>query len=157
MIDEKSLVPRTWVGHMGPAYMKLLFGEKEVTGEMSMGGPSMPVSVTLKAPVFAGGSSVELAVTALPLAEGYSTTVRVFEVMEQKVRPMLVTVTGKESVTVPAGTFDAFKVEMKPLDGEPGTSTLFVNAQDRFIVRAVYEISPSQGGGTATVELQSRK
>jgi len=52
------------------------------------------------------------ALSCLPLAEGYSTTYRNFDVQQQKVKLMQLKVTGVEKVTVPAGTFDAYKVEI---------------------------------------------
>src|SRR5437588_5762629 len=42
----------------------------------------------------------------LPLAEGYSTTFRNFDVQTQKVKLLQLTVAGKEEITVPVGKFD---------------------------------------------------
>ena len=50
-------------------------------------------------------------IAALPLAEGYQTTFRNFNVQPQKVALKQVKVVGVEDVTVPAGTFKAWKVE----------------------------------------------
>ena len=48
----------------------------------------------------------------LPLAEGYSTSYRNFDVQTQKVKLMQLKVAGSEDVTVPAGTFAAHRVEV---------------------------------------------
>jgi hypothetical protein len=48
----------------------------------------------------------------LPLAEGYTTMCRNFDPQTQKVRTIQLVVGGTESVTVPAGTFEAFKVDI---------------------------------------------
>jgi hypothetical protein len=119
-----------------------------------MAGQEMPVDTDLLAPTFGGGTAQELALEALPLASGYTTTVRFFDLITQKSRPMLVEVTGIEDVTVPAGSFEAFKVELKPLDGEPGGGTLFVSEKDpRCIVRSTMQLPAMMGGGTASTEL----
>ena len=65
------------------------------------------------------------AIAALPLAEGYSTTYRNFDVHQQKVQMKQAKVTGAESVTVPAGTFEAWKVEITSAEGEPGQTTIW--------------------------------
>ena len=43
---------------------------------------------------------------------------------------MQLKVSGQESVTVPAGTFDAFRVEVTPADGGAEKTTLWI-ATDR--------------------------
>ena len=74
----------------------------------------------LDAPVFGSDSALDIVVASLPLAPGYKTTLRSFDILSQAVKVMSVEVVGVEKVTVPAGTFEAFKVELKNLDGEPG-------------------------------------
>jgi hypothetical protein len=50
-------------------------------------------------------------IPALPLADGAAFSVNVFESSEGAAKPYTLKVSGTESVTVPAGTFDTFKVE----------------------------------------------
>jgi hypothetical protein len=76
--------------------------------------------------------------------------------MSQAVKVMSLEVTGVESVTVPAGTFDTYKIELKNMDGEPGGGTVFVSSGDkRHKVRSVMKLPPMMGGGTVTEELAS--
>ncbi|MDH3458690.1 MAG: insulinase family protein, partial [Gemmatimonadota bacterium] len=56
-------------------------------------------------------NTLTMLIPALPLAEGAAFTVNVFESSEGSAKPYTLTVLGTESVTVPAGTFDTFKVE----------------------------------------------
>jgi len=51
-------------------------------------------------------------VAALPLAEGASITVGAFEASENATRTLTAKVTGTQDVTVPAGTYSAFRVEV---------------------------------------------
>jgi hypothetical protein len=62
-------------------------------------------------------------------------------------------VTGSESVTVPAGTFDAWKVEITPADGGTGESTtLWVDKTSRQVVK-ISSVVPEMNGAIATAEL----
>ncbi len=93
-------------------------------------------------------------VASLPLAPGYKTTLRTFDILSQAVKVMTVEVVGVEKVTVPAGTFDVFKVELKNIDGEPGGGTVYIDkGADHKMVRSVMELPPMMGGGTVTSEL----
>ena len=87
---------------------------------MEMDGEIRPISVDLDGPLFADGAGANFVIGCLPLAEGYTTAFRNFDVQKQKVKLMQLQVAGSESVTVPAGTFDTFKVELSSADGGPG-------------------------------------
>ena len=50
---------------------------------------------------------------------------------KQKVKLMQLRVAGSETVTVPAGTFDAFKVELSSADGGPDKSTVWIAKDTR--------------------------
>ena len=90
---------------------------------------------------------------ALPLAEGYSTTYRNFDLMGQKVKLRQLKVAGSEKVTVPAGAFDTWKVEITPADGGSGESTtLWVDKASRRVVK-ISSVIPEMNGATATAEL----
>ena len=85
-------------------------------------------------------------------AEGYTTTFRNFDVQTQKVKVMSLSIAGVEKVTVPAGTFDAYRVEVASADGGSDKKTLWV-AKDSHKVVKVAAVLPSMGGATLTEEL----
>jgi hypothetical protein len=118
-----------------------------------MGGPAQPVAVDLGGPLFADGPAAFRSVAALPLKEGYTVTFRNFDVMKRKAGLKQAKVIGMEDVTVPAGTFKAWKVEIKSADGEPGEQTIWVDATSRRVVK-VSAVLPEMGGAIATMELQ---
>ena len=60
---------------------------------------------------------------------------------------------GREDVTVPAGTFKAWKVEVVSAEGEAGQITLWVTTEPRKVVKAV-EVLAAMGGAIVTTELQ---
>jgi hypothetical protein len=103
-------------------------------------------------PVFGDGASLNLAIGAMPLDDGYRTTLHTLNLMQGTTSPTRVAVTGRESVTVPGGTFDAWVVEFGPADSAD-RSTLWIDADTRRVVRAVMQLGPQMGGGTATMEL----
>ena len=104
-------------------------------------------------PLFADGPAAFRSVAALPLKDGYTVTFRNFDPTKQKASLKQAKVVGTEDVTVPAGTFKAWKVEIKYADGAPGDQTVWVDATSRRIVK-VTAVLPEMGGAVATIELQ---
>ena len=110
-----------------------------------------PISVDM-GPLFADASAFAQSVACLPLADGYSTSFRNFDLQKQKVKLMQLSVAGSETVTVPAGTFIAFRVEVTSADGGPDKSTVWVAKDSRKPVK-VSTVMASMGGATMTAEL----
>ncbi|HUU01485.1 MAG TPA: S9 family peptidase [Myxococcota bacterium] len=141
----------------GMATVKLNYSADSITGEMAGGGRKMPIDAKLKAPVLGDGAGLELAVAGLPLNAGYSTTLRTFESMTQKVRVMKLSVTGQELTQAAAGKFKTWVLELRPLDGEVGGGgTLRVQRKaPHHLVRSQYQLPAMMGGGTVSSELVS--
>ena len=133
--EKTSLAIRSREVSQGPVTINLTFTDEAVSGEMNMAGNQTPIKVELDGGLFADGAGSGRAIAALPLKEGYSTTFRNFDVMRQKVTIKQAKVTGIEDVTVPAGTFKAWKVELASAEGEPGTQTLWVDMESRRVVK----------------------
>ncbi len=151
--DKATLVTRKRSIKQGPAAIELAFEGGKATGTVAMGGEPKPVSVDLGGELFADGVGGHEAIGALPLAEGYSTTFRNFDVRQQKVQIKQAKVAGSEDVTVPAGTFKAWKVEIVSAEGEPGSTTIWVAKDSRKVVKTVATL-PQMGGAVVTTELQ---
>ncbi len=146
-VDHTTILPMKWRVHRGPAFVEVMFSDDAVKGSIDLGVQKMPVDIALEAQTFASGSAMDLLFTVLPLEEGYKTTVRFFDLQMQKVRAMLLEVVGTEAVTVPAGTFETFKVELKPLDGEMGGGTTWVMKDaPGYPVMADMQLPPQAGG-----------
>ncbi len=110
------------------------------------------MSADLGGVLFADGAGANDVIAALPLADGYATTFRNFDVMRRVVKPRALKVTGSEKVTVPAGSFDAWKVEITPAEGTGETTVLWVNKADRRVVK-ITNVLPEMNGATVTAEL----
>jgi dipeptidyl aminopeptidase/acylaminoacyl peptidase len=157
-VDHKTVLPIKWRVHQGPVFVDIDFSDDAVKGWIEMGAQKIPVDIALEAPIFASGSAMDLLAMALPLAEGYKVTVRFFELQMQKVRPMALEVIGTETVTVPAGTFETYKVELKPLDGEIGGGTVYVMKEGlKYPVKAKMQLPPQAGSLVVLSELVSFK
>jgi hypothetical protein len=126
-------------------------GEKAV-GKMSMNGQDHPIAVDLGGPLFADGAGEDQVIASLPLASGYSTTFRNFDIQAQKVKLQQLSVSGVESVTVPAGKFDAYRVEITSADGGADKKTAWVDKDTHKVVK-VSAVVAAMGGAVVTQEL----
>jgi dipeptidyl aminopeptidase/acylaminoacyl peptidase len=153
IMEKGTLVLRKRNIQQGPATVNLEFSANKATGSVSMNGQDRPVSVDLGGPLFADGAGAKLAIAALPLAEGYTTTFRNFDVQGQKEKLLQIKVTGSESVTVAAGTFDTFKVELSSADGGPDKQTIWIARDSRKPVK-ISTVLPAMGGAIMVQELQ---
>jgi len=151
-LDKGTLALRKRTVKQGPVTISLSVDGNKVSGTMSMNGNDRPISADLGGALFAevGGPQC---LAQLPLADGYTTTFRNFDLQKQKVKLMSLKVTGSESVTVPAGTFDTYKVELAPADGGSGSETIWVAKDSRKAVRFAAVIA-EMGGAKLTAELQ---
>jgi dipeptidyl aminopeptidase/acylaminoacyl peptidase len=151
VLTKGTLVPEMRTASQGPVTIDLAFAEKKATGSMNMGGQARPIEAELTGPLFADGAGMNAVIAALPLAQGYTATYRNFDVQKAKEKLVQLRVAGSESVTVPAGTFDAWKVELVPLD-DSGNMTVWIDKASRKPVKTTAVIA-AMGGATMTSEL----
>ena len=135
----------------GPVTIVLDIAGNKATGTMSMGGQERPVSVELGGPLFADAAGGMQSIASLPLAEGYTTSFRNLDLQRQKEKLMELKVVGMETVTVPAGTFDSYKVELTS-DSGGDKQTMWVAKSSRKMVK-VSAVLSSMGGAIMTMEL----
>ena len=119
---------------------------------MTQSGQSKAISADVGGVLFADGGGAFDVLAHLPLATNYSTTFRNFDVQKQKPQLRQLKVLGTESITVPAGTFDAFKVESVSADDEADKQTLWI-AKDSHKVVKISATIPSLGGALLVSEM----
>ena len=151
-LDKASLILQKRNLKQGPVTIDLDFSGNQAAGHMNMNGQDKPISVDLGGPLFGDAAGGNQVIACLPLAEGYTTSFRNFDVQTQKVKLMQLSVAGVEKVTVPAGTFDAYRVEISSADGGADKQTMWV-AKDSHKVVKVSAVLPSMGGAVFTEEL----
>ena len=87
------------------------------------------------------------------MAVDYSTTFRNFDVQKQKAQLKQLKVVGTERVTVPAGTFEAYKVELVAADNDADKTTVWIAKDSHKVVKIVATLV-QLGGALLTSELQ---
>ena len=152
-VTRQDLAPVRRSIKQGPATIDVAYAPDKVTGTMAMNGQSRPIEAKPDGTYFADGAGASLMLATLPLAEGYATTYRNFDVLKQQTKAYALTVVGKESVTVPAGTFETWKVDIKPADGSAGEQPLFVATDGSGRVIKETATVPEMGGAKVVTEL----
>lgn len=153
--DAATLMPiRRTAGAQGMEVLKVIYGKDTVSGFMMGQGGKMDFSVPVTVPVLDASGNIEAAAASLPLEVGYEATLRKFDLLSQKIVALRMTVAAKEKVTVPAGTFDALKIEMKTLDDAKQTETYWI--ADGIVVKGVTPLPAMMGSGTITTELKKK-
>lgn len=126
--------------------------DNKATGTMVSGGQSRPISIDLSGALFADGAGAYEVIGALPLAEGYNVGFRNLDVMKQKLKMKQLKVLGSESVTVPAGTFQAYKVEITSPDDEVDKTIVWIAKDSRKVLK-LSAVLPALNGAVLTSEL----
>jgi hypothetical protein len=150
-LEKGTLALRKRSVKQGEVSIEVNFTGNKATGTANIGGQDKPIAVDLGGPVFAETGHA-LSIACLPLAEGYTTTYRNFDLQKQKEKLLQLKVVGSENVTVAAGTFDAFKVEITSADGGADHETLWIAKDSRKTVK-IAAVLASMGGATLTGEL----
>jgi hypothetical protein len=152
MLDKQTLAVVKRTVAQGPVNINVEVKDGKVTGTMAGMGQERPIAADLGGPLFADSAGAMQSVAALPLGEGYTTSYRNFDIQKQKSKILQLKVSGAEQVTVPAGTFDAWKVEITSGEGGPEKTTMWVAKDARKTVKVV-SVMPQMNGATMTAEL----
>ncbi len=151
-LEKGSLILLSRKLTQGPVNIDLSFAGGKATGKMTMNGTDQTVAADLGGSLFADAAAAEQVLACLPLANGYTTSFRNFDIQTQKVKLYQLKVAGVEKITVPAGSFDAFRLDINSADGGPDKRTVWI-ARDSHKVVKVSAVLPSMGGATMTEEL----
>jgi dienelactone hydrolase len=152
-VDAANLLPIKRNIKQGMATIHLTFKPDLVEGQIEAGPQKMPVNVKLDVPVITEGSGFEVALRTLPIAEGYKASFNQLDIMKAKAELMNINVLGKEKVTLPAGEFDTYKIEVKPAEGGEGGNLMWIDAVSKTLVKSEAKLGAAMGGGSVTIEL----
>jgi hypothetical protein len=150
-IDKGSLTLVKRTLQQGPVTITLDYAGNKATGTATVNGQDHPIAVDLGGPLFADAAGAEQVIACLPLAAGYSVKVRNFDVQTQSVKVRQIAVTTVESVTVPAGTFEAFRVDETSTEGDPDRKTIWIAKDTRKVVKMSVLLA-ALNGAVMTVE-----
>ena len=136
--------------NQGPVTIEVSYQGNKASGTMAMNGQSRPFEVDLGGTVFADGAGTSEILATLPLAEGYTAAFRNFDLNTQKPTVKELKVVGVEKVTVPAGTFDTFKIEVADAEGG-GRTTYWIARDGRKTIKSS-AVMPQFNGAVMTIE-----
>ena len=151
-LDKTTLEVKKRSIHQGPAVIEIRFDGGKASGKMAVNGQERLIDAETGGPLFADAAGSLQSIAALPLAEGYTATYRNFDMQKQKQKLLQLKVTGSESVTVPAGTFECFKVETTSAEGGAEKSTVWIAKESRKPVKMT-AVMPQMNGATMMSEL----
>jgi dipeptidyl aminopeptidase/acylaminoacyl peptidase len=153
VLDKGTLVLTKRSVKQGPAQVDVAFKNGRANGTLNLGGQEKPIDTEVGGDLYADGPGAHESLARLPLAAGYTTTFRNFDMQRQKATLKQAKVVGDESVATPAGTFKAWKVEVSSAEGEPGQTTVWIASDSRKVVKTSATL-PQMGGAVVTLELQ---
>lgn len=143
-----SLAPRERVIQQGSTTIVLRFSDSLATGTVTAAGESRAIASSLCGTLFGDGAGAFIVIGRLPLALGYRVTLQHFDVRSGAASRKELETVGSESVNVPAGSFDTWKVELRE-GGNPAPTVVWIDKRSLIPVRFV----SSQGPVTVTQEL----
>jgi dipeptidyl aminopeptidase/acylaminoacyl peptidase len=150
--DAGTLMPRHQHITQGTAKVELDFSAQGVTGKISMGAQDIPVNVKSDHQVFPSEWGTMIPVSTLPLETGYTATIHQFDLMTMSAKAMIMKIEGTEKLTVKAGTFDSYKGQLTPVEGEGG-GTFWIDTKTRNILKIEAKLPSMAGGGSVITEL----
>ncbi len=151
-IEKGTLLLKRRLIKQGPATVEINVAPNKVTGSTMMNGQTTPIDTDPGGALFADGAGAFEVLASLPLADGYSLSFRNFDVQKQKPQIKQMKVVGTESITVPAGKFDAYKLEIVAADNEADKQTVWIDKASRRVVK-ISAVLPSLNGAILTSEL----
>jgi len=151
-IEKGSLLLKRRLIKQGPMTMEINVQPNQLTGTTIMNGKSTPLAVDPGGALFADGAGAFDVIASLPLEDGYSLSYRNFDLQKQKPQIKQLKVVASEKVTVPAGTFDAYKVEIVDADNDADKQTVWIDKASRKVLK-ITAVVPSLGGAILTSEL----
>jgi hypothetical protein len=152
-VAKGTLAPVKRRVKQGPVNIELDYNGNVIKGKMESPMGNSVINKAVEGSLFADGTATSTILATLPLAEGYTTQFTNFDMMSQDAKLMGLKVVGIEDVTVPAGTFKAYKVEIAPADGEAGGSTIWVAQADGKLLKE-RQVMPQMQGAVVVSELQ---
>jgi hypothetical protein len=151
-IEKGTLLLKHRVIKQGSQAVEFDVNGNKVAGTSNMGGESKTMDIDLGGSLFADGAGAFDVLGALPLAVGYATDFLNFDVQKQKPQTKQMKVVAVENVTVPAGTFEAYKIEIVAADNEADKQTVWIAKDSRKVVK-IAAVLPNLGGALLTSEL----
>jgi len=152
VLDKGTLAERKRSIKQGASSLEIEFSGGRATGKIDANGQEHSVSSDVGGAPFADSGGALQSIGCLPLAEGYSLTYHNFDLQRMKAKVMNLKVVSSETVKVPAGSFEAFVVELSSSENPGGLTRIWVAKKGRLPVKTV-TTSTARPGASITAEL----
>lgn len=143
-LNKTTLLPTARQVKQGPAVIDLSFTSGAVTGSIKAGPQTIPVDAKTDGVFVVEGTALGVLAGHLPLAAGYAASMSAFDLGSGKVQDLAVVVKGEERVTVPAGGFDSWKMDVTA-DGSLTTTMWVEKGGARRMLKLVAQLPQGQG------------
>ncbi len=152
ILDKGTLLLKHRSIKQGPVAVELDINGNRASGTMTVNGQARPIDIEVGGSIFADGAGAYDVIATLPLTDGYSVGYRNFDVSKLKPATKQLKVVGSESVTVPAGTFQAHRVEITSTENESDKTVVWIAKDSRKVVKLVAVLA-ALNGAVLTSEL----
>lgn len=141
VLEKGTLLVRSRIVRQGSITIDLTFTPARATGTAGGPGAGQSIDVALEGPLFADGAGAYDVLATLPLKPGYSAEYLNLDTRAGGVVRRTLKVLGPEAVVVPAGTFQATKIELVSADPGAGITTLWVASDTHHLVKTATRLS----------------
>ncbi len=152
-VVKGTLAPVKRRVNQGPMSIVLDYDGNKIKGSVESPMANTKIDKEITGYLFADGTGTSTILATLPFAEGYKATFTNFDMMSQQATQMLVSVVGVEEVSVAAGKFMAYKVEVSFVGSDGVNSTIWISKDGAKVLKERQSI-PQMNGAVVTSELQ---
>ncbi len=153
LVDAKTLLPVARNIKQGMGTVHLKFENGKVEGMLEAGPQKLPINVNVDVPIVSDGVGIDMMIESLAFSENSTVKFYQLDLMSAKTKVYILKVVGSEKISVPAGEFETYKVDIKELSGEGEPTHKWVNKSNGKTVKTITKLGAQMGGGTVTIEL----
>lgn len=154
-VNSKTLIPIKRSALQGGAKFNIIYGSDKVEGMIEAGPQKLPIDFNIDSPIISDGAGTDIAISSLPLTEGFSALFDQFDLMAGKVKTISVKVIGSDEVNIEKTLKNVYKVEVNVIGDSEGTKNLWISKEGNKIIKTEAQLPAAMGGGTVVSTLRS--
>ncbi len=150
-MEKGTLQPAMQSTAQGPNKTYLQFTPNRVVGFKETNGRRLSIDTTLAENLTSGGTVADLVIGACLLKDDVVYGYNIFDTQSLTVKKYTLKIVGRETVAVPAGSYETVVVETGPADGVGGTATYWM--ANGIAVKTKARVGDAGGGAEVITEL----
>ncbi len=147
-VEKVSFLPHSRKYAQGPMSIDYTIDQQKVSGTLTVQGEAKDIDLTLESEILMDGPALDVYLCLLPLAQGYATTLRVLDSINQKVQTYSYSVEGKENIQAQ----ECFRCLLKSIDGPNKSQTLWVRNSEAPFMMKKHSVIGEMGGAILNVK-----